>query len=331
MTYDLRDDYLAQGYSLEATAEFDSIETIESLESALNQLGFNTVRIGNIKQLVKRLAQGERWDLVFNIAEGLHTLSREAQIPALLDAYQIPYTFSDTVTLAIALDKSLTKRLLKDYQIPTPDFFVVKSVSDLASFKMAFPVFVKPIAEGTSKGISAASYIQSLEELTAVTRDLLERYLQPVLIEHYLPGREFTVGIIGSGEQARVLGVLEIILREKAEQYACSFQNKENCEQLVEYRLVKDAEAEQAANIALQAWRALNCYDAGRIDLRSDAKGQPYFLEVNPLSGLHPTHSDLPILASQLGYSYVQLIQLIVEETCRRFSIKRSVKNVIAA
>lgn len=318
LTYDLREDYLAQGYSHEETAEFDSIETIKAIEAVLIQRGYIPERIGNIKQLVNLLAQGKRWDLVFNFAEGLHGIGREAQIPALLEAYQIPCTFSDSATLAVSLDKSLTKRIIQSFDIPTAPFRLIAHVRELDHFDLEFPVFAKPVAEGTSKGVSPASFIQSSAELKRVTGELLQCYHQPVLVESFLPGREFTVGILGSGSHAQVLGVLEIILRENAENHACSFNNKEKCEEYVEYRHVTDSEAEYAADVALQAWRALNCRDAGRVDLRSNAQNQPQFLEINPLAGLHPTHSDLPILAAQIGMSYADLIAKIISEAMTR-------------
>ena len=203
ITYDLRDDYLALGFSDEETAEFDRIDTIEAIESALQGMGFETDRIGNIRSLIKRLASGDRWDMVFNIAEGLKGFGREAQVPALLDAYEIPYTFSDALVLALTLHKGMTKRVIRDLGIPTPDFAVIEAASDLDQVNLAFPLFAKPVAEGTGKGISAASKIGSQEELRSVCEDLLRRFNQPVLIETYLPGKEFTAGIVGTGKSAR--------------------------------------------------------------------------------------------------------------------------------
>ncbi len=321
LTYDLRTEYLAQGYSPEETAEFDSLETIEAIESNLNALGFLSERIGNIYQLTSALASGKRWDVVFNIAEGMHGISREAQIPALLDAYQIPYTFSGPVNLAIAHEKSLAKRIVRDQGVPTAPFIVVHSVADVASCRLPFPVFAKPIAEGTGKGITSASRVGSQGELEAICKTLLEKYSQPVLVESYLPGREFTVGIVGTGLQAKVLGVMEIILREGAEQDVYSFANKEFCEKRIEYRLVSDREAQQTSEVALRAWVALGCQDAGRIDVRSDAHNNPQFLEVNPLAGLHPTHSDLPIMMTLAGRSYQELISLIINATLNRLQL----------
>src|SRR5262249_40436410 len=155
---------------------------------------------------------------------------------------------------------------------------------------------------------SPASRAESPAALRRTCRNLMSRFRQPVLVETYLPGREFTVGMIGTGRGAEAIGVLEVVLTGRAEAEGYGYQNKEECESRVEYRLVADAEAQAAASIALAAWRALGCRDAGRVDLRSDSAGQPQFLEVNPLAGLHPTHSDLPILADQAGISYDKLI-----------------------
>ena len=159
LTYDLRTDYLAEGYSEEETAEFDQPATIEGIEAALLELGYATDRIGNAKRLVERLAQGDRWDLVFNIAEGLHGVAREAQVPAMLDVYDIPYTFSDPLVLSLALSKNLTKTVVRQAGIPTPDFALVERPADVDAINLPFPLFAKPVAEGTSKGITAASKI----------------------------------------------------------------------------------------------------------------------------------------------------------------------------
>ena len=318
ITYDLRRDYLAQGYTEEETAEFDRADTIDALEEALAHHGHAVRRIGNIKALVECLAAGERWDLVFNIAEGLHGFGREAQIPALLEAYDIPCTFSDSLVLGLALHKGITQALVRSLGIPTPDFFVLQTPADLPRVRLPFPLFAKPVAEGTGKGISAASRITGMEQLETVCRGLLDKFNQPVLVESYLPGREFTVGIVGTGAEARSLGVVEILLTEDAESHAYSYVNKEHYEELVKYRLADDPMARQAAETALAAWRGLGCRDAGRVDLRADAAGQPRFLEVNPLAGLHPKHSDLPILCTLRGISYRELIGFILASALQR-------------
>ena len=323
ITYDLRDDYLAAGYSKEETAEFDRVDTIDALEGSLLEYGYSVQRIGNIRALVDRLAAGERWDMVFNIAEGLHGFGREAQIPALLEAYRIPYTFSDSLVLSLTLHKGMTKDVVRALGIPTPDFFVLHTLDDLPLVQLPFPLFAKPVAEGTGKGINAASRISSPADLEVICRQLLEKFDQPVLVETYLPGREFTVGIVGTGPGAVVLGVAEVLLKDNAEQNAYSYVNKERYAELVEYRLVDDEAAGRAAEIALAAWRGLGCRDGGRVDLRADAAGQPCFIEVNPLAGLHPRHSDLPIICTLKGISYHQLTGFIMDSAWKRQGMLR--------
>jgi D-alanine-D-alanine ligase len=318
ITYDLRADYLAMGYSEEQTAEFDRPDTIDAIDNALQQLGHRTERIGHIRQLIARLAENKRWDLVFNIAEGLHGYAREAQIPALLDAYEIPYTFSDPLSLSLSLHKGMAKHVVRAQNVPTADFSVVNTPDDARRITLPFPLFVKPVAEGTGKGVTPASRVTSAEQLVARCGELLEKHRQPVLVETYLPGREFTVGVAGTGPDAHALAVMEIVLLPAAEKGVYSYSNKEECEQLVEYRLANDAEAQEALRVAVAAYRALECRDAGRVDIRSDANARPHFIEVNPLAGMHPEHSDLPILCAKAGISYVALIGTIVENALKR-------------
>jgi D-alanine-D-alanine ligase len=318
MTYDLRDDYLAEGYGEEETAEFDRPETIDAIEKALKELGFETERIGHIRSLARRLVQGDRWDMVFNIAEGLRGFGREAQVPAILEAFDIPYTFSDVLVLSMTLHKGMTKRVIRDLGIPTPDFDVIETENQIAGIRLPFPLFAKPVAEGTGKGITAASKIETREALERICRSLLTAFRQPVLVETFLPGREFTVGIIGTGTDAFATEIMEVVLKPQAERDVYSYFNKENFAALVEYRLVDDSEARQAGETALAAWRSLGCRDAGRMDLRSDATGLPNFMEVNPLAGLHPRHSDLPIIFGLMGKTFSQLIDLIMRSALKR-------------
>jgi D-alanine-D-alanine ligase len=318
ITYDLREDYLIEGYSEEETAEFDRAETIEAIDQTLKELGYRTDRIGHLKSLTRRLAAGDRWDLVFNIAEGLRGFGREAQIPALLDAYDIPYTFSDPLVLALTLHKGMTKHVIRDMGIPTPDFAIIEKEDQITGICLSYPLFAKPVAEGTGKGITAASKINTEKELVEVCRMLLTVFKQPVLVESFLPGREFTVGIIGTGKDAIATDTMEVCLKAQAEPDVYSYINKENCEELVEYRLVYDEEAQQVRETALSAWRGLGCRDAGRMDLRSDRSGRPNFMEVNPLAGLHPQHSDLPIIFSLMGKTFHQLIDMIMHSALKR-------------
>ncbi|MBU1055139.1 MAG: ATP-grasp domain-containing protein [Proteobacteria bacterium] len=328
ITYDLRNEYIAMGYSEEDCAEFDSEETIDAIETALLDIGYKTERIGHIKTLVKYLSDGNSWDIVFNIAEGVHGTGREAQVPALLDSFEIAYTFSDPLVLSLTLNKAVTKRIMQNMGIPTPDFALIETIADVGSVSLPFPLFAKPVAEGTGKGISTASKAHNKAELYAVCANLLDRFKQPVLVETYLPGREFTVGIIGTGKKARVAGVIEIHLNKQAEADSYSYMNKKKYEELVTYSLSDDLMARAAAKVAIKAWTGLGCKDAGRIDIRSDAKGIPNFIEVNPLAGLHPIHSDLPILCRLSGTGYKELIYEIMESALERYPfLKQSNKS----
>ena len=321
LTYDLRTEYLAAGYSEDETAEFDRESTIAALEAALREIGHQPCRIGHARQLIARLAEGDTWDLVVNIAEGLAGIAREAQVPAILDVYGIPYTFSDPLVMALTLHKGLTKVVVRDGGVPTAPFALVHELADVARINLPYPLFAKPVAEGTGKGVTPASKVSNAEALHAVCRELLALYQQPVLVETFLPGREFTVGITGTGAAARVLGTMEIILLATAEPEVYSYTNKEFCEDRVAYELRSPHDDEQVRNtaaLALQAWRILGCRDAGRIDVRCDASGIPHFLEVNPLAGLHPDHSDLPIIAAKVGLPFKELVRQIVDSAAQR-------------
>ena len=318
ITYDLRTDYLAAGYSPEDIAEFDSVETIEAIERVLRGTGHATERIGHIGRLRTRLADDARWGMGFNIAEGLRGADREARVPALLEGCGVPYTFSDPRALTAGLDKGMSKRLARDAGVRTADFEVVTRLADAERCALPLPLFVKPVAEGSSKGITAANVVASRQALVRRCGTLMDRYRQPVLVETYLPGREFTVGIVGTGERAEVLGVMEVLYGNGAEPGGYSYANKVNFQACVRYELALDGTARRAGAMALRVWRFMGCQDAGRVDLRCDASGEPHFLEINPLAGLHPRHSDLPILCRLAGLGYDGLIDLIVASARRR-------------
>jgi len=318
MTYDLRSDWLRLGYSELETAEFDREETVAAVESAIRAEGYATERVGNARALMTALAEGRRWDLVFNFCEGMYGLGREALVPALLDAWRIPYTFSDPAVLAVSLHKGLTKRVVRDAGVPTPAFAMVETAAEARSVSLHYPLFAKPVAEGTGKGITPLSRIENAQALEEVCASLLSQYRQPVLVEEYLPGREFTTAITGTGSEALVVGTMEVILLSNAEAHAYTYNNKEYCDDRVRYELVRGSEATACAAIALAAWRALGARDAGRIDIRMDARGVPSFMEVNPLAGLHPQHSDLPIICTMAGVTFQELIGRILRSALKR-------------
>lgn len=319
--YDLRDEYLALGFTQEQVVEFDTPATIDAIASGLEHLGHTVDHVGHGRKLAARLTAGQRFDLVFSIAEGVKGRSREAQVPALCELFDQPYVFSDTLTMAAALDKAVAKRLVRDAGVPTAPFLVLETGEEDISHWRHYPAFVKPIAEGTGKGCELASKVESKAALLNAARALIHRFRQPALVESFLPGREFTVGILGNGEAARVIGVMEISLKPEADPGVYSMRNKEECERLVTYTKADDVEAWRAAERALAAYKALGCRDTCRLDFRSSAKGEPAFIEANPIAGLHPTHSDLPMLAQMNGMSYPALLGGIIEAAAARYGL----------
>jgi D-alanine-D-alanine ligase len=321
LTYDLRSDYLALGFKEEDVAEFDADVTINALEDTIRELGYETARIGNARALCSQLAAGNRWDLVFNIAEGFGGRSREAQVPCMLDVYGIPYTFSDPLVCAMTLDKAMAKRIVNAAGLKTPGFYVVRHEADCRNITLPYPLFAKPIAEGTGKGIDKSSKLETPAQLHQVCTALLNKHHQPVLIEEYLPGREYTVAILGTGNEARVLGTLAFSIRAHAETSIYTFEIKEKCDDFVDYfRPERSPEIDAVEKLALDSYVALEVRDTGRVDIRLDQHGQPSFMEVNPLPGLNPYHSDLPMIATQAGLKYSELIQSILDSAFRRLA-----------
>ncbi len=319
LTYDLRSQYLAEGFTAEQVAEFDSEATIDAIDATLCALGHTTDRIGHGRALCKRLAAGGRWDLVFNIAEGVYARSREAQVPALLELYNIPCTFSDPLVCALTLDKGVTKRLVASAGLRTAAFALVRDEADIARVDLPFPLFAKPVAEGTGKGVDGRSRVDSPAALRETCARLLRRFHQPVLVEEYLPGREFTTAVLGTGAQARPLGSMEVCINAAAGTADYSYEVKENSEALVDYpRAERGLLTDEIEALALAAYRLLDCRDAGRVDIRLDRGGRPAFIEINPLAGLHPSHSDLPMIATREGWSYRDLIAAIVLSAAER-------------
>jgi D-alanine-D-alanine ligase len=319
MTYDLRTDYLALGYGEEETAEFDRISTIEALEQAIGAAGHTAVRIGNVRALVAALGRGGTWDVVFNVCEGLSGFGREAQVPAILDAYGIPYTFADPLTACVTLHKGMAKRVLRDAGVPTTDFAIVSTDEEAERVELPFPLFVKPVAEGTAKGIHPTSRVLDRASLVKVSRELVAKYDQPVIVEPYLPGREWTTAIRGQGTAAEAIGTMEVVLLEgRAESHAYTYLNKEESEERCVFPMAEGDDARRCAEVALAAWRALGCRDAGRVDLREDAQGRLMVMEANPLPGMHPEHSDLPMICTASGLPYGELVRFLVEAALAR-------------
>ena len=319
LTYDLRREYLKAGFTMEQTAEFDKPETIEALENTLESLGFEVERIGNAGDLCRSLTAGRRWDMVFNICEGIFGVGRESLVPCLLDYHRIPYVFSDPAVMAVSLHKGFCKGIVRDMGLPTGWFHVAKSLNDLQNMHLQFPAFVKPVSEGTGKGISQKSLVTNQQRLESLCAQLFTRFNQPLIIEEYLPGKEVTVGIVGSGANSMCVGVMEVIFDHEN---IYSYSVKENYEQKVQYGLIHGKVRHEAVDLALNVWKGLGCMDGGRVDLRQDQHGRMTFIEVNPLAGLNPIHSDLPILSRLAGWSFEKLMTSITASALARYGFE---------
>jgi D-alanine-D-alanine ligase len=307
----------------ELLEEYDPPETIDAIEEALRANGVRTRRLGGGERLVRALLD-DRPDLVFNVAEGAETRSREAHIPAVLELLGVPYTHSDPLTMAVTLDKAAAKVIVAAQGLPTPAHQLVDDPD--FDLELELPLVAKPAHEGSSIGIySGVSIIREASDVRPRVRELLDRYRQPVLLEEMCPGEELTVGVLGSGEGAEAVGVMEIVPRNgDLGDFLYSLDVKRNYEAEVEYRVPPSTPPEtarRAQEIALEAYRALGCRDVARIDLRVGRDGRPQFLEANPLPGLHPKSSDLVILTGMLEMPYAELIGRILDEARRRYGL----------
>jgi D-alanine-D-alanine ligase len=326
-------------------AEWDSPATIAAVESALSRLG-KVIRLEANEDFPERLRRA-RPDIVFNIAEGLHGVNREAHVPAICEFYGIPYSGSDPFTLTLCLDKARTKETLTFHGIPTPKFAVVEKIEDLKAVvgKLPFPHFVKPLHEGSSKGITDANLCWDRAHLFKQTDFLLESYRQPVLVEEYLPGKEFTCAVLGNGEEATVLPIVamnfETLPKGALPIYGFDakfvWDRPENPLDIFQCpaRITRELHA-SIERVTLDAFRVLGCRDWARIDVRLDASGRPNVLEVNPLPGILPDPADnscLPKAARAAGIGYEELIQSCLKYAAarQRVDLDHSLSSTSAA
>lgn len=342
-----------EGMSPDQWDDLDSPKTINALIEALQAGGheaeFFEASILPPHNLVERLTQYQP-DLCFNIAEGHFGDGRESQIPAVLEMLRLPYTGSKVMTLALALDKPMTKRLLYYHGLPTPEFQVFEQADDpidddlmTEAGNLRFPLFVKPSREGTSMGVSAESIVYTVAQLREQVAQQLVRYNQPILVEHYIRGREITIGMLGNlmPTMARrindrtaphILPVtltfmppLEVDLDAYDETEAGLYTNHMKTELADDFRYLcpaplSDTMLTDLQLLAAAVFRVTGCKDVARVDFRLDADNgdKPYILEVNPLPGLNPGYSDLCLQAQAADWSYERLINTIVELAAER-------------
>ncbi len=325
LAYDLKDAVSAAPCCPEdILEEYDSPETVEAITTALEADGHLAVKLGGGREFINNILQNNV-DFVFNIAEGLgNHKSREAQVPSILEMLDIPYSGSDPQCLAVCLDKPLTKKLVTMIGVRTPKCQLItdyRQLKEIAYDAFPLPAFVKPAYEGSSKGIRFGSRAETVTQIAEVAAELLERYKQPVMVEEFIAGDEVTVGMVGNSPPT-VLGIMRVLPKKRTTHFIYSLEVKREWEQLVDYECPANLETDtlqEITNSSLKVFEALGCRDFARLDFKLSLEGVPYFLEINPLAGLNPKSSDLPIMAYKLGWSYQALISVILNASLQRY------------
>jgi len=338
----IKDKKLSQSSDLppDAFAEFDSIETVYYIQNAIETDGHKTVMLTADKSLPHTLEE-HKPDICFNIAEGLGGDAREAQTPALLELMNIPYTHSRILANAVSLDKTLTKRIWRDHGLPTTSFQEFVTGEEALVPALEFPLFAKPAHEGSGMGIDGNSVIESEDSLRRQIKYIIETYKQPALVETYLPGREFTVGILGGPHTRefsrhpewydkagyRQLPVLEVDSTQATTPGIYSYEAKAGAigEQGVASCIcpadIDPVLANKLKNLGLQAHITLGVQDISRVDIRLDQKGEPQLMEINPLPGLKPHYSDICTQTEADGIKYEDLILEILYLAAGRWGL----------
>jgi len=324
LSYDLKEAIPLEQDCLDDTfEEYDSSETVELISVALEAKGHSVVRLGGGSEFLDNIRR-ENVDIVFNIAEGRGSCrSREAQVPSILEMLNIPYTGSDPQCLTICLDKPVTKKLVAADGINTPRWLVIANDQELFQLsweEFPFPAIIKPAYEGSSKGIRLTSLAYSVSQAQEEVKRMLECYRQPVMVEEFIDGDEVTVGIVGN-LPPKVLGMMHILPKRKAEHFIYSLEVKRDYLNLVEYECparLEEKVLEKIALSSLKVFKALRCRDFARLDFRVSPGGTPYFLEINPLPGLG-TYSDLVIMAVKMGWTHEELIGAVLDAALERY------------
>lgn len=307
--------------------EYDPPATVSAIEEAIVARGHEVVRLGGGREFIERIL-AQRVDFVFNISEGRGThRGREGQVPSVLEMLGVPYSFSDPLALGISLDKDLTKCLVAAAGVAVPPGWMVRGAEDLerlAAGSPPYPLFAKPAFEGSSKGIRATSKIPDAEALRRVIPALLRDYHQPILVEAFVAGDEYTVGVVGNAPP-EPLGAMRIRPKSGPDpHFAYTIEVKRDWENQVAYDAPAPLPPGPLARLlgdAVRAFRALECRDVARVDFRMDG-ATPLFLEINPLPGLSPAYGDLPILARGHGLSYGEFMGRILDAGLRRCGLK---------
>ncbi len=343
------------GMSPDQWDDLDSWETLHAVTAALEDHGHQVTFLEGDQSLYNNL-YAVKPDICFNICEGHFGDAREAQIPAILEMLRIPYTGSRVTTLALALDKPMTKRVLAYHGLPTPAFQVFERDDEPLDPNLPFPLFAKPSREGTGMGVSAESIVRNEAELRAQLRRIFDRYNQPALVEQYIAGREITIGIVGNLTKPIARRVpededaprvtrglhffppLEIDVDAYPQEEAGLYTNRIKVELVHDFHYtcpahLSETQVEDLNWLAAATFRVMGCVDVARVDFRLDANNgnKPYILEINPLPGLNPEYSDLCIEAAADGWSYTKLINEILEEAIERRQLQEKQSTAVPA
>lgn len=326
MTYNLKSDWkFKDGDPVDANAEFDKPETINDVAAIFESLGHKVTKIGNVHDLLARINDLDV-DIVFNIHEGIGSRDRESQVPVVLDLYGIPYTGSDGLTLGITLDKVAAKKCFIADGIPTPRYFVARNTNNLEKLnKIGYPLIVKTIWEGTSKGLTEKSRVQDLAGLKTQAEMIIKKYNQPALVEEFIKGTEFTVAVIGN-ENPKAMPIVQVSINGKTtlgnEFYTFSRTQTEEVRYVCPAK-ISDTLSKKIQEIAVAAYRSVGCRDYGRVDFRVDEDGNPYVLEINPLPSLD-RKDVFNLFPKVLGSTFEDTIQQILSLSFKRCGLKET-------
>ena len=323
LTYDLKTDYeFKEGDPPDANAEFDHPSTIDVIAKAIESCGFKLKRIGNATNLLEKIDHLDV-DIVFNISEGISGRNRESQVPILLEMAGIPFVGADALTLSLTLDKIMAKKIFIAEKLPTPKFFEVKTCDELMNVDHCkFPLIVKPRFEGSSKGLSDNSRVETKEELKTQVEYIINTYKQPALIEEFISGQEFTVAVVGN-DPPEVMPVVQIKidgrLQLKDKFYTFARITSNRLEYICPARISQNLK-KKLTELALRTYKAVECRDFGRVDFRVDNENKPYVLEINPLPSLS-TEDVFMTVAKEIGVTYEEMIGKILNSALKRHNL----------
>ncbi|HOX54679.1 MAG: ATP-grasp domain-containing protein [Candidatus Omnitrophica bacterium] len=324
LTYDIKEDHrLQEGQPKDTYAEFDPKHVIDNVVTSLEQCGYKVIRIGNVHSLLKQVGNLPV-DIVFNLAEGIGSRNRESQVPMILEMNGIPYIGSDALTLGLTLDKIIAKKIFISEGVPTPRFIELKSAEEIERNMdhLQFPLIVKLRYEGSSKGLDEGARVANIDELRNRVGKIVNTYNESVLVEEFIRGTEFTVGIIGN-ENPEALPIVQVQIDNKLDLQDMFYTFARISSDKLKYICppkITDELYKKIEDCAIKAYKSVECRDFGRVDFRVDDKGNPYVLEINPLPSLS-NEDTFMITARVLGMTFPEMLDKIITTGLKRYGI----------